>query len=74
MGDKKPFLTTDYSNLNATEEVLRKQANCKHLVYDILDKNTVEGYRYDIKRDIRIVEFMCVDCGMVFSKETKAKK
>lgn len=68
MENKKPFLKVDYS---ALDEALERQEDCPHSVYDIIDKDKVEAYRYGMKRDIDVVYYICADCGKEFSKKVK---
>jgi hypothetical protein len=64
---KKPFLTTDYSQL---EEIERNQESCEHGVYEVLDKDSFHG----TYRTINTVDFCCVKCGKIFTKQIKNKR
>lgn len=74
MDKEKHFLTTDYSNIPEPEEIERIQSACEHKICDILDKTKTTGYRYGMRRDIDVVEYMCLDCGAIFSKPIKGRK
>jgi hypothetical protein len=68
--DKKPFLTVDYAKGYLTEEQLKKQEECPHVVLIPVDKQILMG-NY---RKVNLIEYHCQECGRVFIKETKNKK
>lgn len=68
--DKKPFLTVDYSKATISDEVREKQEKCSHSVLAPIGKEILVG-NY---RELRLVEYHCVECNRIFIKEMKNKK